>query len=41
MIGSATWLLIPPVMQVIRIRDEEYLRLAELVDLLADAVINN
>lgn len=41
MIGSATWLLIPPVMQVIRIRDEEYLRLAELVDLIADAVINN
>ena len=41
MIGSATWLLIPPVMQVIRIQDAEYLRLAELVDLLADAGINN
>ncbi len=40
-IGSATWLLIPPVLSMITPKKEECVKLMELFELLADAVANN
>lgn len=41
MIGSATWILIPPIFSVIMPKTEECIKALELFDLLADAVSNN
>lgn len=40
LIGSTTWILIPPVMSLIKPRPEECARLLEFMELTADAVIN-
>lgn len=41
MIGSATWILIPPVMSMVTPKKEECIKILELFDLVADAVVNN
>jgi hypothetical protein len=41
MIGSATWILIPPIIQLIKPTDAECAKFIELYELLSDAVINN
>lgn len=41
MIGSATWILIPPVLQMIVPKKEERIQFLELFELLGDAVANN
>lgn len=41
LIGSATWLLIPPVFSMITPKKEECVKFLELFELLADAVANN
>lgn len=41
MIGSATWILIPPVLSMITPKQDECIKFMELFDLLADAVVNN
>lgn len=40
-IGSATWILIPPVHSMITPKPEECLQFLELFDLIGDAVVNN
>ena len=40
-IGSATWLLIPPVLSMIAPKKEECIMLLELFEMLGDAVANN
>lgn len=40
-IGSATWILIPPVHSMITPKPEECLKFLELFDLLGDALVNN
>lgn len=40
LIGSTTWILIPPVMSLIKPRLEECARMLEFMELTADAVIN-
>lgn len=40
-IGSATWILIPPVLSMITPKREECIKFLELFELLADAVVNN
>ena len=41
MIGSATWIFIPPITNLITPRQEECVRFFELFELLGDAVVNN
>lgn len=41
LIGSATWMLIPPVLSMITPKREECVKFLELLELLADAVANN
>lgn len=41
LIGSATWMLVPPVFSMITPKREECLQFLELFELLADAVANN
>ena len=41
LIGSATWMLIPPVLSMITPKREECIKFLELFELLADAVANN
>ena len=41
MIGSATWILIPPMLSMITPKPEECFRFMELYELLGDAVVNN
>lgn len=41
LIGSATWLLIPPVLSMITPKREECVKFLELFQLTADAVVNN
>jgi len=41
LIGSATWMLIPPVLSMITPKKEECIKFLELFELLADAVANN
>lgn len=41
LIGSATWILIPPVMSMITPKREECVKFLELFELIADAVANN
>ena len=41
MIGSATWILVPPVVNLIKPSEGEYLRFVEFFELVADAVANN
>lgn len=41
MIGSTTWVLIPPILQTIKPRPDEVAQLLEFLELAADAVINN
>ena len=41
MIGSSTWVLIPPVVQTIKPKPHECVKMLEFVELVADAVINN
>lgn len=41
LIGSATWMLIPPVLSMIAPKKEECIKFLELFELLADAVANN
>ena len=41
MIGSATWILIPPVMSMITPKKEECIKFLELFELIGDAVVNN
>ncbi len=41
MIGSATWILIPPITNLILPRTEECVQSFELFELLGDAVVNN
>ena len=41
LIGSATWILIPPVLSMITPKKEECIMLLELFELLGDAVCNN
>ena len=41
LIGSATWILIPPVVNLIRPSERECLRFVEFFELVADAVTNN
>lgn len=41
MVGSSTWVLIPPLIQLIKPTDEECTKFIELFELLSDAVINN
>ncbi|MBQ7265324.1 MAG: hypothetical protein IJS61_04420 [Firmicutes bacterium] len=40
-IGSGTWILIPPVMQLITPQKSECIRFMELYELLGDALVNN
>lgn len=40
-LGSTTWVLIPPVLQTIQPKPAEFVKLAEFFDLTADAVVNN
>lgn len=40
-IGSATWMLIPPVLSMITPKIEECVKFMELYELLGDAVVNN
>lgn len=41
LIGSATWMLIPPVVNLIKPSEGEYLRFVEFFELVADAAANN
>ena len=41
MIGSATWILIPPVMSMITPKPHECMRFLELFELIGDALVNN
>ena len=41
MIGSATWILLPPVMSMITPKKEECMRFLELFELIGDALVNN
>ena len=41
MIGSATWILIPPVTSMITPKPHECMRFLELFELIGDAVVNN
>ena len=41
LIGSATWMLIPPVVNLIKPSEGEYLRFVEFFELVADSVANN
>ena len=41
MIGSGTWILMPPVMQLIAPQKSECIRFMELYELLGDALVNN
>lgn len=41
MIGSGTWILIPPIMQLVTPRSDECIRFMELYELLGDALVNN
>jgi hypothetical protein len=41
MIGSATWILIPPVLSMITPKPEECFKFLELYELLGDALVNN
>ncbi len=41
MIGSATWILIPPIIQLIKPTEEECTKFIELFELISDALINN
>ena len=41
MIGSATWILVPPVVNLIKPSEGEDLRFVEFFELVADAVANN
>lgn len=41
LIGSATWILIPPVMSMITPKKEECIKFLELFELVADAIANN
>ncbi len=41
MIGSATWILIPPVLTMITPKPQECYKFLELYELLGDAVVNN
>lgn len=41
MIGSATWVLIPPVVQTIKPKPHECVKMLEFIDLVGDAVVNN
>lgn len=40
-IGSATWILIPPVLSMITPKIEECIKFLELYELLGDAIVNN
>lgn len=40
-IGSATWIMIPPVMQLITPKQDECVRYMELYELLGDALVNH
>ena len=41
MIGSSTWILIPPIIQLIKPTEEECTKFIELFELISDALINN
>jgi len=41
MIGSATWILIPPITNLIKPKPEECVKFFELFELLGDALVNN
>ena len=41
LIGSATWVLLPPVFSMITPKKSECIQFVELFELLADAVVNN
>ncbi|MEG2174103.1 MAG: hypothetical protein RR135_01280 [Oscillospiraceae bacterium] len=41
MIGSSTWVLIPPVISLIKPKEEECIRFIEFFELVADALANN
>ena len=41
MLGSTTWVLIPPILQTIKPKPAEFIKMVEFLDLTADAVINN
>ncbi len=41
LIGSSTWIFIPPIMQLITPDNTECIKFVELFELLADAVVNN
>lgn len=41
MVGSATWILIPPVINLIKPRTEECIQVIEFFELVSDAVANN
>ena len=41
LIGSATWILIPPVTSMITPKKEECMRFLELFELIGDALVNN
>ena len=41
LIGSATWILVPPILSMITPKKEECIKFIELFELLADAVANN
>lgn len=41
LIGSATWILIPPILSVIMPKQEECIKIMELFELLGDAAANN
>lgn len=40
LIGSTTWILIPPVMHLIKLKPEECVKMLEFFELVADAVVN-
>lgn len=41
MIGSTTWVLIPPILQTIKPKPHEIVKFLEFLELTADAVVNN
>lgn len=41
LIGSASWIFIPPIMQLIAPKEEECVRFMELFELIGDALVNN
>jgi len=40
LVGSTTWILIPPVMHLIKLKPEECVKMLEFFELVADAVVN-